>query len=38
MQTRERKGKIGLDEIGEYFPELSVEDREEIKASILQQA
>lgn len=33
-----KKGKIGLDEIGEYFPELSVEDREEIKASILQQA
>ena len=32
-----QKGKIDIDEIAEYFPELSEEDRKEIESQILQQ-
>ena len=32
-----QKGKIAIDEIAEYFPELSEEDRKEIKSQVLQQ-
>lgn len=32
-----QKGKIAIDEIAEYFPELSEEDRKEIEAQVLQQ-
>ncbi|MCX4308258.1 MAG: hypothetical protein OSJ69_21000 [Acetatifactor sp.] len=32
-----QKGKIAIDEIAEYFPELSEEDRKEIESQVLQQ-
>ena len=32
-----QKGKIDIDEIAEYFPELSEEDRKEIESQVLQQ-
>lgn len=32
-----QKGKIAIDEITEYFPELSEEDRKEIESQVLQQ-
>ncbi len=32
-----QKGKIAMDEIAEYFPELSEEDRKEIESQVLQQ-
>lgn len=32
-----QKGKITIDEIAEYFPELSEEDRKEIESRVLQQ-
>ncbi len=32
-----QKGKITIDEIAEYFPELSEEDRKEIESQVLQQ-
>ena len=32
-----QQGKIAIDEIAEYFPELSEEDRKEIESQVLQQ-
>ena len=33
-----QKGKIAIDEVAEYFPELSEEERKEIESQVLQQA